>query len=94
MQILAPALPVIASNFDALQQLAWIVSAYFLTQTAFILLYGQVLNVFDRRATFLWSVAHFELGSLVCGVAQNVNTLIFGRAWAGVVRIDLLIGMS
>lgn len=30
--ILAPALPVIASKFNALEQIAWIASAYFLTQ--------------------------------------------------------------
>lgn len=33
--ILAPALPVIASKFNALEQIAWIASAYFLTQVCF-----------------------------------------------------------
>lgn len=81
--ILAPALPVIASKFNALDQLAWIASAYFLTQTAFLLLYGQVLTVFDRKWTFLFAITIFEIGSLVCAVAHNVNILIFGRAFAG-----------
>lgn len=31
--ILSPALPVIASKFNALEQIAWIASAYFLTQS-------------------------------------------------------------
>lgn len=49
--ILAPALPVIASRFNALEQIAWIASAYFLTQCAFLLLYGQALTVFDRKVS-------------------------------------------
>ncbi|BGP21155.1 hypothetical protein JCM10295v2_000026 [Rhodotorula toruloides] len=81
--ILAPALPVIASKFQALDQIAWIASAYFLTQTAFLLLYGQILTLFDRKWTFLFAIFIFELGSLVCAVAKNVDVLIFGRAFAG-----------
>ncbi|GAA5917435.1 hypothetical protein JCM6882_008662 [Rhodosporidiobolus microsporus] len=81
--ILAPALPVIASKFNALDQIAWIASAYFLTQCAFLLLYGQILTLFDRKWTFLFAILLFELGSLVCAVAKNVDILIFGRAFAG-----------
>ena len=33
---------------------------------------------------FLASVLVFELGSLICGVAPNTNTLIAGRAVAGI----------
>ncbi|BGP12136.1 hypothetical protein JCM10213_004701 [Rhodosporidiobolus nylandii] len=81
--ILAPALPVIASKFEALEQIAWIASAYFLTQCAFLLLYGQILTLFDRKWTFLFAILLFELGSLVCAVAKNVDVLIFGRAFSG-----------
>lgn len=34
--------------------------------------------------TYRYSVTIFELGSLICGVAPNMNVLIFGRAFAGV----------
>ncbi|KAK9893727.1 MFS general substrate transporter [Cystobasidium minutum MCA 4210] len=81
--ILAPALPVIASKFNALEQIAWIASAYFLTQTALLLLYGQALTVFDRKWTYLSAIILFEIGSLICAVATNVDILIFGRAFAG-----------
>ncbi|GAA6021533.1 hypothetical protein JCM11491_006474 [Sporobolomyces phaffii] len=81
--ILAPALPVIASKFNALEQLSWIASAYFLTQTAFLLLYGQILTLFDRRWTYIVAIVIFEIGSLLCGAAPNVNVLIFARAFAG-----------
>ncbi|SCV67930.1 BQ2448_51 [Microbotryum intermedium] len=82
--ILAPALPVIASKFNALDQIAWIASGYFLTQTAFLLLWGQLLTLFDRKWCFLTGIALFEIGSLLCAVAPTVDVLIFGRAFAGV----------
>ncbi|GAA5909666.1 hypothetical protein JCM5296_006726 [Sporobolomyces johnsonii] len=81
--ILAPALPVIASKFNALDEIAWIASAYFLTQTAFLLLYGQALTLFDRKWTFLVAISVFELGSLICAVSPTVDSLITGRAVAG-----------
>lgn len=52
-------------------------------QTAFLLLYGQILTLFDRRWTFIAAIAIFEIGSLLCGAAPNVNVLIFARAFAG-----------
>jgi MFS family permease len=81
--IIAPALPVIASHFSALEQISWIASAYFLTQTSFLLLYGTFLTIYDRKYVYMASVLWFEIGSLFCGVAPSVNFLIFGRAVAG-----------
>ncbi|BGP44235.1 hypothetical protein JCM10450v2_000046 [Rhodotorula kratochvilovae] len=74
----------LASKFHALDEIAWIASAYFLTQTAFLLLYGQILTIFDRKLTYLAAILLFELGSLVCAVSTSVEVLIFGRAFAGV----------
>jgi MFS family permease len=81
--IIAPALPIIASRFSALEQISWIASAYFLTQTSFLLLYGTLLTIYDRKYVYMASVLWFEIGSLFCGVATTVNFLIFGRAVAG-----------
>lgn len=39
--IVATAIPRIASQFNALEQVTWIASAYFLTQSSFILFYGM-----------------------------------------------------
>jgi MFS family permease len=60
--ILAPAIPVIASQFQALDQLAWIASAYFLTQAALLLLYGQILSVFDGKIVYIMAISIFEVG--------------------------------
>lgn len=81
--IVATAIPRIASQFNALDQVTWIASAYFLTQAGFMLTYGQALRVATTKWIYLFAIVLFEVGSLVCGVAPSVNVLIFGRALAG-----------
>ncbi|KAG9039579.1 hypothetical protein FRB95_009159 [Tulasnella sp. JGI-2019a] len=81
--IVATAIPRIASDFNALEQVTWIASGYFLTQSGLILTYGQLLAVANTKWVYLWAIVIFEIGSLICGVAPNINVLIFGRAFAG-----------
>ncbi|KAG8904164.1 hypothetical protein FRB99_002145 [Tulasnella sp. 403] len=81
--ILATAIPKIASQFNSLEQVTWIASAYFLTQCSLILTYGKLLSSVTTKWVYLFAVALFEVGSAICGAAPNMNTLIFGRALAG-----------
>ncbi|KAG9031729.1 hypothetical protein FRB95_002402 [Tulasnella sp. JGI-2019a] len=81
--IVATAIPKIASDFQALQQVTWIASGYFLTQAGLILSYGRILAVAPTKWVYLVAVMLFELGSVICGAAPNINVLIFGRALAG-----------
>ncbi|KAF8839236.1 ABC transporter [Paxillus ammoniavirescens] len=82
--IIATALPVITSDFNALQDVTWIVGGYLLTTVSFMLAYGQALAIFPTKTVCLFSIVMFELGSLFCGIAPSVNFLIFGRAFAGI----------
>lgn len=82
--IVATALPKIVSQFDALSQVTWVATAYFLTQAGFMLFFGQVLSIAPTKLTYLILIGIFELGSLMCGVAPTMPALIFGRALAGV----------
>ncbi|KAG9047821.1 hypothetical protein FS837_001417 [Tulasnella sp. UAMH 9824] len=82
--IVATAIPRIASEFNALDEVTWIASAYFLTQCSLALTYGKVLAVVTTKWVYLFAVIIFEVGSAICGAAPNVETLIIGRAIAGV----------
>ncbi|KAI9353437.1 MFS transporter [Obelidium mucronatum] len=81
--IIAVALQSIASEYNALDQISWIGTAFFLMETAFIPVYGQLADVFGRKFTFLVAIAIFELGSLLCGAATTMTMLIVSRAIAG-----------
>jgi MFS family permease len=46
--IVATALPKLSSQFHALEELTWVVSAYFLTQSGLMLFSGQVLSKYTQ----------------------------------------------
>ncbi|KAI9852710.1 MAG: hypothetical protein M1838_005905 [Thelocarpon superellum] len=83
MTIVATAIPRITDDFKSLDQVGWYGSAFFLTVAAFQSTWGKAYKYFWLKSTFLLSVGIFELGSLICAVAQNSTTLIVGRAVAG-----------
>lgn len=91
--ILSTALPRIASDFNAFSQQGWIAASFVLTQTAFILFFSQVLRVFPAKYVLLACIVIFEVGSAICGAAQDVNMLIGGRALSGVGAAGILVGI-
>ncbi|PVF94121.1 ABC transporter [Serendipita vermifera] len=91
--IVATALPKLASQFNALDELTWVVSAYFLTQAGLMLTFGQILTIAPSKWVYLICIVLFEIGSLICGVAPSMNVLIFGRAFQGIGASGLFIAI-
>ncbi|KAJ4378293.1 hypothetical protein N0V86_005993 [Didymella sp. IMI 355093] len=81
--ILGPAIPSITNQFNSLADIGWYSSAYMLTSCGFILLYGRIYTYFPTKPVFLTGIFLFEIGSAICGAAQNSIMLIVGRAVAG-----------
>ncbi|KAE9406660.1 transporter [Gymnopus androsaceus JB14] len=91
--ILSTALPRIASDFDAFSLQGWVSSSFVLAQTVFLLFYGQLLRIFPAKWILVSSIIIFEAGSLVCGVAQNVDMLIAGRTVSGAGAAGIFVAM-
>lgn len=53
---------------------------------------GKIYKYFHLKWTFLVSMVIFEVGSLICGIAKSSNTLIIGRAIAGLGGAGLSVG--
>ncbi|KAF4615571.1 hypothetical protein G7Y89_g15301 [Cudoniella acicularis] len=67
-------------DFDSnLNDVGWYASALFLTAAAAQSVWGKAFKYFPVKTVYLISIAVFEVGSLICGVAQNSTTLIVGR---------------
>lgn len=81
--IISSAVPRITTEFQSLDDVGWYGSAPLLTFASFQSSWGKVFRYFDLKYSYLLSIALFELGSLVCGVAPNSVSLIIGRAIAG-----------
>jgi len=82
--IVATALPVIASDLGGLEHLSWVVTSFMLAQSATLLLYGKLSDMYGRRPLFLFAVAIFILGSALSGMAQSMFQLILLRAVQGI----------
>ncbi|CAK7224690.1 hypothetical protein SCUCBS95973_005603 [Sporothrix curviconia] len=83
MSIVATAIPHITNQFHSLNDVGWYGAAYQLACAPMQPLSGKMYTYFTTKWTFLIYFAVFELGSLICGVAQSSVMLIVGRAVAG-----------
>ena len=82
--IIATALGTIVEEFNAFDALSWIVTAYLLTTTITVPIAGKLSDIFGRRTMLLIGVAIFGVGSLLSGMAGNVEQLIAWRAFQGI----------
>ncbi|KAJ6453837.1 ABC transporter [Mycena vitilis] len=91
--ILATALPRIASDFGSFHLQAWMSDSYLLAQTVFLLIHGKLLRIFSAKWVLVGGITLFGIGSLVCGVAQNVNQIIAGRTVSGMGAAAIFVSM-
>jgi EmrB/QacA subfamily drug resistance transporter len=81
--VVSTALPRIAADLHGFSQLSWIVTAYLLTSTATVPLYGKLSDLYGRRNLFVVAISIFLLGSALCGLAQSMTQLTIFRAVQG-----------
>ena len=82
--IVSTALPTIVGELGGLDHLSWVVTAYLLTSTASVPLYGKISDLYGRRIMFQAAIAIFLVGSVLSGVAQDMLQLIVFRGVQGV----------
>src|SRR5215210_409667 len=74
--IVSTALPTIVGELGGLEHISWVVTAYLLTSTASVPLYGKISDLYGRRILFQAAIGIFLLGSVLSGVAQDMPQLI------------------
>ncbi|MEA2460595.1 MAG: hypothetical protein QOH90_772 [Actinomycetota bacterium] len=82
--IVATALPTIVGELGGLSHLSWVVTAYLLTSTVSVPLYGKVSDLLGRKRVFQAAIVIFVAGSILSGLSQNMLQLILFRAIQGV----------
>jgi EmrB/QacA subfamily drug resistance transporter len=82
--IVATALPEIADDLHGFEELSWVVTAYLLSTTVTVPLYGKLSDLYGRRRLFIVSITIFLAGSALCGLSQSIGQLIAFRALQGV----------
>ena len=78
------ALPALQTGLNATAvDMQWVIEAYSLLLSAFLLIGGSLGDHYGRRRIFLIGVALFASASVACGFAADIRQLIAARALQG-----------
>lgn len=81
--IVATAMPTVIDQLGGLAHYSWVFSAYILTSTVAVPLWGRLSDIHGRRSYYLAAVALFLVGSALSGAAHSMTQLIAFRAIQG-----------
>ena len=89
------ALPLVVRDLDLDSVAAnWVLIAYMLTNTVFILVFGRLADIFGRRRLFLTGLVVFTVTSVLLGFSDSALTLIVLRAVQGVAAALVITNVS
>src|SRR2546425_6345964 len=81
--IVSTALPRVIADLQGFDRYTWVSTAYLLTSTVTVPIYGKLSDLFGRKPIFLFGVVIFLIGSALSGASQSMNELIAFRALQG-----------
>ena len=81
--IVATAMPTVVQQLGGLSHYSWVFSAYLLTTTGTMPIWGKLSDRSGRRPFYLAAIGLFVLGSALCGATQSMTQLIIYRAVQG-----------
>ncbi|MGY1748943.1 MDR family MFS transporter [Modestobacter sp. SYSU DS0511] len=81
--IIATAVPSIVDDVGGFAEFPWLFSIYLLAQAVTVPVYGKLADLFGRKPVMLVGIGLFLLGSVLCGFAWSMGSLIAFRALQG-----------
>ncbi|MBU2935940.1 MFS transporter [Pacificibacter marinus] len=82
-QIVSTALPTIVAELGSIERFGWVSAAYLLAQSAIMPVYGKLGDLFGRKYVMMFAISLFVIGSLSCGLAWSMESLIAARVLQG-----------
>ncbi len=81
--VVGTSLPRIVTDLQGTDLYVWVVTAYLLSSTVTIPVYGKFSDVYGRKVMLMVGVGLFLAGSALCGLSQNMTELIGFRTLQG-----------
>ncbi|HET8909333.1 MAG TPA: MDR family MFS transporter [Ktedonobacterales bacterium] len=81
--IVGTAMPRIIADLNGFDRYTWVTTAYLLTSTVMVPIYGKLSDLFGRKGILIAAVIIFLAGSWLSGAAQTMTTLILFRGFQG-----------
>jgi MFS family permease len=82
--IVSTAMPQIVGQLGGLPLYSWVFAAFLLTQTATTVVFGKLADLAGRKRVILVGIAAFLFGSILCGFAWSMPSLIVFRLVQGI----------
>lgn len=82
--IISTAMPRIISNLQGMEYYVWPFTAYMLSSTISIILFGKLSDIYGRKSTIIAGIIAFVIASIMCGFATNMFELIIFRGIQGI----------
>ncbi len=82
--IVSTAMPQIAGQLGDLHLYSWVFSSFLLTTTATTVVFGKLADLYGRKPVLLVGIIIFLVGSILCGLAWSMLSLIVFRLVQGI----------
>ena len=74
----------VIEDIGGFDKMSWVFTSYMLATTSTMLVFGKLSDIYGRKLFFLIGVGTFLIGSALCGMAQNIDQLIWYRVIQGI----------
>jgi EmrB/QacA subfamily drug resistance transporter len=81
--VVGTAMPTVIASLGGLNQYSWVFSAYLVTSTVTVPVWGKLSDLYGRRLLYQIGIAVFLLGTLLSGLSTSMTQLIVFRAIQG-----------
>tara|TARA_R110000868_G_scaffold13534_3_gene62952 strand:- start:607 stop:2445 length:1839 start_codon:yes stop_codon:yes gene_type:complete len=93
--IVATAMPRIIEQLQGLELYAWVTTAYMLSSTVMVPIYGKLGDLYGRRPILIAGVVIFLIGSVLCGLSGEFGDLpILGSGMVQLIVFRSLQGLG
>ncbi|EJY57108.1 drug resistance transporter, EmrB/QacA subfamily [Alicyclobacillus hesperidum URH17-3-68] len=82
--VVSTAMPTIIGDLKGFSLYSWVFTAYMITSSITVPIYGKLSDVFGRKPFYLFGLIMFGVGSAVSGMAHTMTELVFARAFQGI----------
>ncbi len=81
--VVGTAMPTVIASLGGLNHYSWVFSAYLVTSTVTVPVWGKLSDLYGRRLLYQIGIAVFLLGTLLSGISETMTQLIIFRAIQG-----------
>jgi EmrB/QacA subfamily drug resistance transporter len=81
--VVGTAMPTVISSLGGINHYSWVFSAYLVTSTVTVPVWGKLSDLYGRRLLYQLGIAVFLIGTLLSGLSGTMNQLIIFRAIQG-----------